>query len=64
MDVFHEDMLETVELGKLRNNFVNTLGFCGTCYIDNRGGILVEGCQEDFLKIFHVPKIGSKMCKL
>ena len=27
MDTFHEDMLETVEFGKLRNNLFDTLDF-------------------------------------
>ena len=62
MDEFQVDMLETVEFGKLRNNPVDKLDFCDSCYIDNRVSVLVGRCQEEFVKILHLPQVGSKMC--
>jgi len=64
MDAEHAEMLEAIEFGELRYKLLDTLGFSVSCFSAIREGHLVEGCQEDFLKIYHLSKVGSKMCQV
>jgi hypothetical protein len=48
-------MLETIEFGEDRNEILDTLIFSVSCPIGNLEDILIEGCQEKFAKISHLP---------
>lgn len=60
VDTTQGEMLETIEFGEERNELLDTLVFSVSCSIGNLEDILVEGCQEKFAKISHLPKAGSK----
>lgn len=64
MDTEHAEMLETIEFGELRYKFLDILGFSVSCSIAIREHDPVQGCQEGFLEISHLSKVGSKMCQL
>lgn len=64
MDATQGEMLETIEFGEHRNEPLDTLVLSLSCSIGNLEDILVEGCQEQFAKISHLPKERSKMSQL
>lgn len=55
VDTLHGEMLETIEFGEDRNELLDTLIFSVSCPIGNLEDILIEGCQEKFAKISHLP---------
>lgn len=64
MDTTHGEMLETIEFGEDRYELLDILLFSVSCPIGNLEDVLVEGCQEEFAKISHLPKAGSKFGQL
>lgn len=52
------------EFQEYRNETLDRLVLSLPCSIGNLEYILVEGCQEQFAKISHLPKEGSKMGQL
>lgn len=64
VDSTHGEMLETIEFGEQRNELLDTLVFSVSCTIGNLEDVLIKGCQEEFSKISHLPKAGSKLSQL
>lgn len=57
----HGEMLETIETGELRNELVDILLFSSTCAPAMLKGVAVVRCQEQCMKISHLPEARSKM---
>ena len=60
VDTTHGEILETIEFGEDRNELLDTLVFSVSCPIGNLEAVLIEGCQEKFAKISHLPEAGSQ----